>query len=61
VLTRLRDAWSGSEARAVAVITKGFIVAKDYSLIGAKILRDHGANHGLPTRQGAGGAGEEDG
>jgi hypothetical protein len=29
------------------MITKSFILAKDYSLIGAKILRDHGANHGF--------------
>src|SRR5271170_4404875 len=38
----LRDAWLGSVARAIAMIMKGFILAKDYSLIGAKILRDHG-------------------
>jgi hypothetical protein len=25
------------------MIMKGFVVAKDYSLIGAKILRDHGS------------------
>jgi hypothetical protein len=42
VLAGLRDAWLALRGAAIAMITKGFILAKDYSLIGAKILRDHG-------------------
>jgi hypothetical protein len=42
VLAGLGDAWLALRGAAIAMITKGFSLAKDYSLIGAKIIRDHG-------------------
>jgi hypothetical protein len=34
----------------MVMITKVFFTAKDFYLIGAKILRDHGTDQRLPSR-----------
>src|SRR5579859_6154233 len=43
----LRGVWWDPVAQATAMIAKGFVFAKDKSLIGVKILRDHGCSPGF--------------
>jgi hypothetical protein len=51
VLTRSLDAWLGPSSSIIVMITKGFILAKDLSLIGTKIIREHDSIAVLPVDQ----------